>query len=127
MKPCKCNECGMDRAEVLRSAELMGEESQVPPVEPEDVSQDPGGTTEQERVPPPEKKRGPGRPKDPSKENEVVLHAHVPDWLKQAIDDIADRDVRDVKVVVARVLKLGLGLELDAKAPPHGWTPPKDL
>lgn len=61
--------------------------------------------------------KGRGRPKKASKAKELTLNVDIPDWLKWMCDDISNRDDRDLKYVVARLLKKALGLKETAEGP----------
>lgn len=78
------------------------------------------------RIPPTMGKRKhgkPGRPRNPSKDDEVTLTADIPEWLKRMVDRTYMKEGRHMKIVVARLLKVGFGLPADAEGPPEGWEP----
>ena len=62
--------------------------------------------------------RKPGRPPKASKITEVTLHVDIPDWLKDKCDAASNREGRHLKTVVARLLKIGFGLDPDIEGPP---------
>ena len=66
---------------------------------------------------PNEHKRPVGRPKNPQNVGQVVLYVEVPQWLKEAIGQIAADNRRTIKAQI--------GLILEAAAKSHGYEPPE--